>query len=216
MKIHEVEALAGITRGNIRFYEKEGLLSPNRNSENGYRTYDEADVIWLKKIRLLRMLDVPIEEIRRMKDGQLTLADAMERHLVQLQRRRYTLDSMTALCTHLRDSREQLGDLDPDAVLASMEAEQQQGTQFVPVNRTDKIRRYAGPVLGAGIMIGLMLLAFGAMVATIVMNPEGSPPILFMAIVLVIPILVIAGTIAALLQRFKELDKGEEEAAKIY
>ncbi len=216
MKIHEVEALAGITRGNIRFYEKEGLLSPNRNSENGYRTYDEADVVWLKKIRLLRMLDIPIEEIRRMKDGQLTLSDAMERHLVQLQRRRYTLDSMTALCTHIRDSREQLGDLDPDAVLASMEAAEQQGTQFVPVNRTDKVRRYIGPLVGAGFMIVAMLLAFAAMAATIIIHPEEGPPFWIMVICLLVPILVIAGTIAALVQRFKELEKGEEEAAKIY
>ena len=83
-----------------------GSVSGAKTDKSAVFAYDEADVIWLKKIRLLRMLDVPIEEIRRMKDGQLTLADAMERHLVQLQRRRYTLDSMTALCTHLRDSRE--------------------------------------------------------------------------------------------------------------
>ena len=49
MKINQVEQLAGITKGNIRFYEKEGLLTPGRNSENGYREYTEADVIWLNK-----------------------------------------------------------------------------------------------------------------------------------------------------------------------
>ena len=37
LKINEVEALVGITRKNIRFYEAEGLLAPRRNSENGYR-----------------------------------------------------------------------------------------------------------------------------------------------------------------------------------
>ena len=57
MKINEVERLVGITKGNIRFYEKEGLLAPGRNSENGYRDYSEADVVWLKKIKLLRQLD---------------------------------------------------------------------------------------------------------------------------------------------------------------
>ena len=36
MKINEVEALVGITKKNIRFYEEQGLLSPRRNSENGY------------------------------------------------------------------------------------------------------------------------------------------------------------------------------------
>ena len=37
MKINEVEALAGITKKNIRFYEEQGLLSPRRNADNGYR-----------------------------------------------------------------------------------------------------------------------------------------------------------------------------------
>ena len=32
MKINQVEQLVGITKGNIRFYEKEGLLTPGRNN----------------------------------------------------------------------------------------------------------------------------------------------------------------------------------------
>ena len=36
MKINDVEQILGITKANIRFYEKEGLLNPSRN-ENGYR-----------------------------------------------------------------------------------------------------------------------------------------------------------------------------------
>ena len=66
MKINEVEALVHITKKNIRFYEEQGLLSPKRNSENGYRDYSEADVKILQQIKLLRKLGVPIEEIREM------------------------------------------------------------------------------------------------------------------------------------------------------
>ena len=43
MKINEVEKATGIRDANIRFYEKEGLISPSRNS-NGYREYSESDV----------------------------------------------------------------------------------------------------------------------------------------------------------------------------
>ena len=49
MKINEVEQQAGITKRNIRFYEQQGLLSPKRNGENGYRDYSEEDVAELKK-----------------------------------------------------------------------------------------------------------------------------------------------------------------------
>ncbi len=53
MTIREIEALSGMTRANIRFYESEGLLTPNR-MENGYRDYTRSDLDTLHKIRLLR------------------------------------------------------------------------------------------------------------------------------------------------------------------
>ena len=65
MKINEVEQQAGITKRNIRFYEQQGLLSPKRNGENGYRDYSEEDVAELKKIKLLRKLSLPIEDPER-------------------------------------------------------------------------------------------------------------------------------------------------------
>ena len=33
MKIKDVEIKVGITKANIRYYEKEGLISPGRNDE---------------------------------------------------------------------------------------------------------------------------------------------------------------------------------------
>ena len=86
MKINEVEERVGITKRNIRYYEKEGLLTPGRNSDNGYRDYTEDDVTELKKIKLLRKLDMPLEEIRRMQRGALTLEDAIRRHMIVLER----------------------------------------------------------------------------------------------------------------------------------
>ena len=137
MKINEVERLVGITKGNIRFYEKEGLLTPGRNSENGYRDYSEADVIWLKKIKLLRMLDVPIEEILRLKACSLTLTDAMGRHMIQLERRQANLEAMHALCAELRDSRGTLDGLDADGVLERIRRQEQEGARFVDVKKRD-------------------------------------------------------------------------------
>ena len=61
MKINEVEAAVGVTKKNIRFYEEEGLISPRREPGNGYRSYSEADVERLRRIKLLRkLLDVPL------------------------------------------------------------------------------------------------------------------------------------------------------------
>lgn len=42
MTIKEAEERTGLARSNIRFYEKEGLVQPERNPQNGYREYDEG------------------------------------------------------------------------------------------------------------------------------------------------------------------------------
>lgn len=44
MTIKEVEQITGLARSNIRFYEKENLISPARNTNNGYREYSGKDV----------------------------------------------------------------------------------------------------------------------------------------------------------------------------
>lgn len=66
MNIKQVEKLTGISSQNIRFYEKSGLIHPKRNEENGYREYNEEDVRLLKLVKMFRMLDMPIEQIKLM------------------------------------------------------------------------------------------------------------------------------------------------------
>ena len=61
MTIKEIEELSGMPRANIRFYEAEGLLRPDRDA-NGYRNYSEEDLRILQKIRLLRALHVSLPE----------------------------------------------------------------------------------------------------------------------------------------------------------
>ena len=72
MQIKHVEELVGITRKNIRFYEDQGLLSPRR-ADNGYREYHEEEIKRLKQIKILRKLSIPIEEIKRVFDGECSL-----------------------------------------------------------------------------------------------------------------------------------------------
>ena len=87
MKINEVEAAVGVTKKNIRFYEEEGLITPGREPGNGYRSYSQTDVERLRRIKLLRKLDVPLAEIREMLEGQSTLAEGMNRQLERLSTR---------------------------------------------------------------------------------------------------------------------------------
>ena len=86
MRINKVEELVGITKKNIRFYEEKGLINPARNIENGYREYSDDDVEELRKVKLLRQLSIPIEEISKIQNGYLTLEDCMRRHRIILDR----------------------------------------------------------------------------------------------------------------------------------
>ena len=78
MHIKDVEQRTGLSRANIRYYEQEGLVHPARR-KNGYRDYSPDDLETLLRIRLLRRLDVPIEEIRAMQAGKLSLSEALSR-----------------------------------------------------------------------------------------------------------------------------------------
>ena len=73
MTIKEVEQITGLTRSNIRFYEKEKLITPDRNENNGYREYSEEDIKTIKKVAYLRTLGISIEDIRRIANKEIDL-----------------------------------------------------------------------------------------------------------------------------------------------
>ena len=142
MKINEVETLAGISKKNIRFYEEQGLLSPRRNSENGYRDYGEAEVDVLRRIKLLRKLGVSIEDIRRMLSGEHTVADGMRRHLVTLERERRNLELSAELCRELQNEDRPLTELDAAVLLERMDVLERGGAVFRDKQKNDTRQRY--------------------------------------------------------------------------
>lgn len=214
MKINEVETLVGITKKNIRFYEAEGLLTPRRNSENGYRDYGEAEVAALRRIKLLRKLGVPLEEIRRMQSGTHTVGDGMRRHLITLERDRANLEQSIRLCGELTGCQERLADLDAGAVLAKMEALEQSGTTFQNKQRQDIRIRYVAPVAIAALTVALMAALAGLMAWGYFLDPAGAPPLALMLALAAVPLLVAGGVVLALVQRIREIGRGEEDDAK--
>ena len=217
LKINEVEALVGITKKNIRFYEAEGLLCPRRNSENGYRDYGEEEVEVLRRIKLMRKLGVPLEEIRQMLSGVHTVGDGMRRHLVTLEREQENLRSAAQLCAGLTDCGEKLETLDAQALLAQMERLEQEGTTFMDKQKQDmKRRRYAAPVMVTVLMALLMAGLIWLFLWAFETDPAGAPPLPLLALFIAIPAVVALGVIAALVLRIREIKKGEEDDAKQY
>ncbi len=212
MKINEVEQQVGITKKNIRFYEQQGLLHPKRNSENGYREYDETDVECLKKIKLLRKLSLPIEEIKKIQNGDLLLTDALRRQLIVLEREQTNLTETAGLCRLILEDETLYHTLSPDQYLERMVEMEEKGTRFKNVSN-DTIRKKRGSILAAVIFILIMFAFIGILVWAYTQDP--IPNILF-GLFLLVPIIVILAVIIALLQRIEELKGGEEDVARKY
>lgn len=216
VKINEVEALAGITKKNIRFYEEQGLISPRRNAENGYREYGDEDVQILRRIRLLRKLDVPIEEIRQMFAGSLTVGDALRRHLITLEREERNLHQSMELCRELSFLDVPVSQLDTEGLLSRMESMEQSGTSFRDAHTQDIRVRYVAPVAVTVIMVALMLALSVLVLWARQSFPENAPPMWLILILVGVFAAIGIGTVLALTQRIREIRKGEMDDAKKY
>ncbi|GAA2224665.1 MerR family transcriptional regulator [Streptomyces amakusaensis] len=63
MRIGELARRAGTTTRTLRYYEARGLL-PARRAVNGYRDYDDGDLLLVQQIRTLRDFGFELEETR--------------------------------------------------------------------------------------------------------------------------------------------------------
>ena len=217
MKINEVEAAVGVTKKNIRFYEEEGLITPGREPGNGYRSYSQTDVERLRRIKLLRKLDVPLAEIREMLEGQRTLAEGMSQQLERLRSRRADLEEAIGFCTLLQQENGPLEQLDVEQTLARLAAREEQGVTFVNIERTDrKAERIKGALVGAGLFTALMAFIIATMAWAFYTDPQGAPPLPLVIVLLGIPAGCIVGTLKVLLDRIEEIGKGEEDAYRNY
>ena len=120
ININQVEKLTGVSKRNIRFYEKEGLLCPTRNEENGYRIYDQRDIWRIKVVKMLRMLDMPLEEIKKVLEEEQSLSEAITNQQVELTRKALELQAAIRFCEQLKGV--ELDTLDVDNCLNNIES----------------------------------------------------------------------------------------------
>lgn len=103
MTIKDVEERTGLSRSNIRFYEKEKLIEPSRNESNGYRDYSENDVENIKKIAYLRTLGISIEDIRSIISEKVTLQKMLEKQKEVLKNQITDLNKAKLMCEKMLD-----------------------------------------------------------------------------------------------------------------
>lgn len=79
--IQEIARIAGTTSRTLRHYDATGLLPPTRVARNGYRHYDQAALVRLQRIMLLRELGLGLPAIAEVLAHETTAAHALEGHL---------------------------------------------------------------------------------------------------------------------------------------
>lgn len=120
MTIREIEALSGLPRANIRYYEAEGLITPRR-AENGYRDYSQADADTLLRIKLLRALGLTIEQLKTLACGEAALDAVLAERLQAMQQEQHALGRAEQVAEQLRQAKVDYQTLDAERYLAELE-----------------------------------------------------------------------------------------------
>lgn len=140
MTIKEMEEQCGISRTNIRFYEGEGLIRPERK-DNGYRDYSEADVQILKKVRLLRSMEVPLDSVKAVVFGERRLTQVLQELEQDLDLRQVKQERTRQAARQMQKEETEFDTLDPEQYLDTLE----NGTpvEDAPPRQSHPWRRYS-------------------------------------------------------------------------
>ena len=161
MKINQVAELVDITKKNIRFYEDQGLVNPDRDPENGYRDYSMEDVKQLSQVKLLRQLGVSCEDIRKLRANELSLDRCVRNRINELNNAGENIEHMKAICEMLAEDNEDLSSLDASKYLDKMKDLEKGGVRFMNVKLSDVRKRKNGAIIAAVVMVLFMICAIG-------------------------------------------------------
>ena len=132
MTIKEVEVLLEIPRASIRFYEKEGLISPARGS-NSYREYSEEDIAVLKKIIIFRKLGISVEDIKCLLKGDVSLAEQLSKNIIELKNKISELEGAIHVCELMQTQNVSMDNFDENYYWDKIHIEEMTGNKFLEI-----------------------------------------------------------------------------------
>jgi len=132
MTIKEVEQLLEVPRATVRFYEKEGLVTPTREG-NGYRDYSDEDIEKLKKIIILRKIGISVEGISDLFDGVKSMNEALDDNIENLQKQMEEVKGAMKLCQRMKEDTVQISSMDVNIYWNTIEEEEKQGNHFIDI-----------------------------------------------------------------------------------
>ncbi|MBO2456877.1 MerR family transcriptional regulator [Actinomadura violacea] len=90
--IADVARMSRVTSRTLRHYDEIGLLAPAYIGSNGHRYYEQADLLRLQQILLMRELGVGLREIAQVLQRQVDQVAALREHQRRLLAERDRLD----------------------------------------------------------------------------------------------------------------------------
>lgn len=102
MNIKQVELLLGRDRTLVRYYIDKGLVKPHQRG-NGYRDFSDADIDQIKRIIILRHLQISVADISRLQKGEIDLKRMLDVSFSILNQKRKRLDAVMQICREMMD-----------------------------------------------------------------------------------------------------------------
>lgn len=133
MRIGEIAEKTGLSISNIRFYEKKGLIGPDREDQSKYRNYTKEDLNRLKKIILYRKMDFPIEIIGKIFENEISVEDALERQLLELKAKQQMIQGSIDLCQKVIEN-QAFKQMDVDYYMEYVKEEEAKGKIFAKID----------------------------------------------------------------------------------
>lgn len=132
MKIKELENLLSISRSNVRFYEKQGLFSPERK-DNNYREYTNQDIEVLKKIIIFRKMGFTVEEIKLIQNNDLPFAEAIANAQRRIEDEIEQLNGSLKLIKQVAQENLSFDEIDIDEHWNTISESEKSGEKFVDI-----------------------------------------------------------------------------------
>ena len=93
MKTHELEKELGISKHTIFYYEKEGIVTPQRD-DNGYRSYSQEDLQKLIMVKFLRNLNISIDDVKAILNNELDFKECLKINQIHLEEQIKSLEEV--------------------------------------------------------------------------------------------------------------------------
>ena len=137
--IVEVARHAGVSSRTLRHYDELGLVPPAYVGSNGYRYYEQEQLLRLQEVLVLRELGLSLDAIRRVLEGTVDRTAVLREHHAAILAERDRLDRLAETVARTIDRKD--GDvMRPEELFEGFDAERQRGYE------ADLVARYGDQV----------------------------------------------------------------------